>query len=135
MNGMFFAERAILAQLQAFGIVLFVFDAVVIPVFALRAFEGHFRPIDSSHVMNFSMQKNHTCSRCVLRVYHNIFGLSTDFAARIPPFFVFMGNLFAFFGKIRAILSAAPQGYRKTLALRQRLLYNTDKRRARPTLL
>ena len=82
MNGMLFAERAILVQLQALGIVLFIFDAVVIPVFALRAFESHFRPIDSSHAINFSMQKNHTCSRCVLRVYHIIFGLSTDFAVR-----------------------------------------------------
>lgn len=49
MNGMFFAERAIFFQLQPFRIVLLVFYVIVIPVFALGAFECYFRSVYGSH--------------------------------------------------------------------------------------
>ena len=42
MNGVFFAERAIFADLDSVGIVLFIFNTVVISVFAFRAFKRDF---------------------------------------------------------------------------------------------
>ncbi len=49
MNGMFFAERAILFQLQPFRVVLFVFYVIVISLFALSAFECDLRSVYGSH--------------------------------------------------------------------------------------
>ena len=42
MLGVFLAERAVFIQSQSVGIVLFIFNTVVISVFAFRAFKRDF---------------------------------------------------------------------------------------------
>ena len=65
MNGVLLAERAILFELQPFGIVLLVLGRIVISLLALCAFKRNFRSVYGSHLCKNSMQKNHTIARCV----------------------------------------------------------------------
>ena len=51
MNGMLFAERAILFELQALGIVLFVLHRVIVAVLAFGALERDFCSVDGSHFL------------------------------------------------------------------------------------
>ena len=43
MNGMFFAEFAILADFDSFSVVLFVFERIVVSLFAFRTCQSNFR--------------------------------------------------------------------------------------------
>ena len=49
MNGMLFAERTILFQLQPLGVVLFILHIVVISVLAFGALERDLGSVDGSH--------------------------------------------------------------------------------------
>ena len=80
MNGMLFAERTILFQLQPLGVVLFILHIVVISVLAFGALERDLGSVDGSHFPKNSVQKNHTSGRCVSKVYHKVFALSIVFA-------------------------------------------------------
>ena len=115
MHCVLFAERAVLIQLQSFRIVLLILHRVIVSVFAFGAFECDFGSVDGSHFSKNSVQKNHTFLRCVLRVYHNIFGMSTDFAAGFPPFLNFGVYFLRFSGKPAPFFAPRGTGFAKPL--------------------
>ena len=81
MNGVLFAERAILFELQPLRVVLLVLHGVVISLFALRAFKRNFRSVYGSHFGKTPCKKITPLRGVCFKVYHKLFALSTVFAA------------------------------------------------------
>ena len=60
MFGVLLAERAVLAKYDSIGIVLFVFNTVVVSMFAFSAFERNFGSCRFGCHNQNSIQKNYT---------------------------------------------------------------------------
>ncbi len=66
MNGVLFADGAVLFQFETIGIVTFIFKTVVVAVFALRALERDFHSRRfCSHWFKTPYKKINTPLRCV----------------------------------------------------------------------